>query len=1384
MIQDGEVRNAVESVLDGAEDVLSFLFTNSGSALRRVKAKERKRRVNGASKEGTSNPTAVDHTADCTSAAKTDISASLKSPLFSSQVNNKDFSQWTPLSLSDVQTKQVCVSETSGKVTDPHVDPSVKSDEHKSDVAQLGRSASCTSEHQGLSPGSCHEKSQGQSFLLEASPALTFTRKPRKFVYRVQNSDSKRFSSVTGELFSSNTCLFLSDPFKCSNTDSRLSCLLDAVAGKHYQESSPRHNMDAHTTTGDGLVQPAETTVEQDHPASLTVDHDLDMSQLCKAFSEDFTQEVRLSKLLSARSSHDGVLMPTCTTIEISEIQPKTESVIHSEGHVDHRAAVKINLTSLQSLESTPCDSGCPTGHSGFSLESPSCTGTERHSGFKTANNKIIAIPPEALMKAKAALDEPLEHMTPEGTSSATEPTKANTNQSNSNKPAAARTPGEILPSESYHRGREAGRESPDDSVLRSEAAAENLPSTFMCQTNESGFKTASNKSITVSSENLKKAKGIFLELAEEELDSWLSNNRVQVCSVKDAKPSEVELKSSLKPSQHSTDNDDRSSSLTASQRADVTELCSILEEAGSQCEFTQLKHAQVASKCPDSMQFDREWDPEMLAGIDFDDSFNYDVTERQVSKKHQSKLDARASAPRSLANGDVGIRVINPRKSPRIPLEKPNLADNNQEKSFCFGFKTANGNAVTISEKCLSKARSLFADIEEADAVKPEEIQAGEHQDSSCRAAMESEPELKPRLNLCNGNASSIREEAEVCKQMCSEANLETLQGPTDQKPDFIPSKAVYFGFSTAGGKQVKVSEKALQNAKKLLNEAANDEETKRDDSPANTKASPWTSVHDSFDVLADVLQDSETSDGFLPKSEKEQHFETSPDTKQASVSASAIQKSKSISKDVDDGVRSSDGANPEEENAELDLEGDTGQHAPAKGFKMVSGKGVSFSEKAFMKAKTFFRSRDPDCVDVSQVKGDDTSVMDDRGFEAVAGNAAHLSGTAGLNKETLKKDSTDLNKYVQRKFTKTSAETLRPPPGCGFSTASGAAVSVSAQALQRAKAMLDDSDAASPGERRLEISEEKSISKDETGKTCGFSTASGRRVAISEKALHKAKSLFTDCDADGLGPDPGNLFAAETSAAGPERTRSPFSTANNTNLIVSDEEINNVFVSCDDVPVDAHHAERPLTMRARRDESCSSEALSTKDESMAATAGKSEARYENMMNGGPKADPLGSGNFGFGAKGVRGSNSALEVASETVRDRDAQPVTNAQSKITNGGPSTHINDIAVAPKTKASSPSLPWQASLDSPSLLNCHSLNLHGCTVTQQLYFEQEAMACTKALLEDDLSESALSSRSDAGLARSPTLRQERRSGANAGTRKRTSDDEGLTCKSLQL
>ncbi|KAJ8404718.1 hypothetical protein AAFF_G00335810 [Aldrovandia affinis] len=108
-IQDGEVRSAVASVLDGAEDVLSVFFSNSSSAFRRVKAKGRSRRrqtssatvavltppselENGSTEEPAKIARRIEDVKDTFAFQKDD----------SSETKDRAITQWTPLTLPDI----------------------------------------------------------------------------------------------------------------------------------------------------------------------------------------------------------------------------------------------------------------------------------------------------------------------------------------------------------------------------------------------------------------------------------------------------------------------------------------------------------------------------------------------------------------------------------------------------------------------------------------------------------------------------------------------------------------------------------------------------------------------------------------------------------------------------------------------------------------------------------------------------------------------------------------------------------------------------------------------------------------------------------------------------------------------------------------------------------------------------------------------------------------------------------------------------------------------------------------------------------------------------------------------------------------------------------
>ncbi|XP_062873396.1 breast cancer type 2 susceptibility protein [Trichomycterus rosablanca] len=1110
-IKDNDVRNTVENVLDGAEDVLSIFFSNSGSALRRVKSKERtKRRVNGLTKEVKSNSVTVENTTE-KDVSTTDrcTAAATKSPLFSNPPYNKSFTQWTPLSLSDVQepkANQVCTSELSAKCNSltSFNDDSTQRDED----CTVQQSPSCSYQRNTLSLDS--QRSQVQGSLLNVSAALTFSKNPRKFVYRVKSSTSRRGKQNVTPAGSSRSVTDISNE-------------------KHYNE-----DMDAEGH----FLQPADSLINQDNPATHNMDHDLDTTQLCKAFAEDFTQEACQKSEKSPNKS-----VSDCTTMEISDVRAKPDLEEFCKTGFDPQdfqsncketSAEDTNLINEQKMESTNCeslkhDSGYPADSS---RESLLVSGSERlHSGFKTANNK-----PEAIIKTKAMLDESFELMT--GTVGST---------MSSCRPVLASTARDERPLE---------QETSDfisaGTISSSDTVSEKTPCPSVCKTTNCAFKTASNQSITVTSANLEKAEGMFKECEEENVSSRVSNTGKVTDQVQNAIK---DVKSNLNgqdTSKYSTHNDaDGNWTLTASQKADVSELCSLLEEASSQYEFTQCRNAKSSTKSQDGAQFEKDWDPDMLAGIDFDDSFHSDFG-RQMSRKNQAKADSPVPHTRvlnSVSDGGVFIKDINVSDSQRNSLGTGNVKqcsdDASQNLSDGSGFKTTSDNVQSVSEKCSSKSRSPdLEDSEEVNTVDQKENPSVDYCGKSHTTAKEFHGELNSEVNE---NTSLPMKDG---KQTCGEIRLDSKQEDWESN---LLHRSTGSGFRTAGGKEVKISEKALQDANELLNEVTFSEEpsystNKVDPKP---KAVSWSkpALQSPSDTVADVVHDSANA---IKKHKSENRTEMKQTAyrtprsvqgaefkrtggKRTTDFTGDVHKSKSLLKDIDGNLESFDETKLKQGNMKFYAESDPNQHACVNGFKLASGKGVSYSEKAFTKAKALFKDCDPDGSDICREKGDETSVMDDSGFQAVSGNMAHLSA---IDRETLcfKKETPVWTETSQRKFSKTSAEPLEHTSGCGFSTASGTEVSVSSEALQRDKVMFEDSNAALACEKSLEISEkmivqEKRVGSNVPEQACGFSTASGKSVAVSDKALKKARSLFTDCEVDGLAPD-ANLTAKRSGA------------------------------------------------------------------------------------------------------------------------------------------------------------------------------------------------------------------------------------------------------------
>ncbi|XP_051933627.1 uncharacterized protein LOC127608546 [Hippocampus zosterae] len=152
------------------------------------------------------------------------------------------------------------------------------------------------------------------------------------------------------------------------------------------------------------------------------------------------------------------------------------------------------------------------------------------------------------------------------------------------------------------------------------------------------------------------------------------------------ARDATEEIPAAAAPASRARNCDRSSCRLTASQKADVKALCALLEEAGSQFDFTQFRTAKLKQPGKEasalSWKADKDLEAHLLSGIDFDDSFCAEANEKTtLTSCGTTHLEESAVA--------------------RQPLHAHTTE------------KEAEESVVTVSQKCLKKTKHLFQDSE-----------------------------------------------------------------------------------------------------------------------------------------------------------------------------------------------------------------------------------------------------------------------------------------------------------------------------------------------------------------------------------------------------------------------------------------------------------------------------------------------------------------------------------------------------------------------------------------------------------------------------------------------------------------------------------------------
>ncbi len=384
-------------------------------------------------------------------------------------------------------------------------------------------------------------------------------------------------------------------------------------------------------------------------------------------------------------------------------------------------------------------------------------------------------------------------------------------------------------------------------------------------------------------------------------------------------------------------------------------------------------------------------------------------------------------------------------------------VSDASRVRSFT-GFATAGGKKVHISEEAIVKAKALFGDkLPAAHAV-------------NCVVPVQT------GFATAAGKKVSISEEAIAKAKALFDNKLPEALSGHSEVPD-SSSNSSFKGFATAGGKKVTISEEAIAKAKALF-------EDKLPEALAGNCAVP---AHTGFATAAG---------------------------KKVSISEEAIVKAKAL---FDDGL-------PEALSGHSEVP-DSSRNTSLMGFATAGGKKVSISEEAIAKAKTLFDKLPVDPANNSEFASS-------AGFATAAGKKVNISKEAIVKAKAFLEDGlTDHSEIVAHAVESTAkskastGNAIPKPqltanavaPSVGFATAGGKRVSISKEAIAKAKAFMGDVAPGPPSELSANAgfataSGTKVALPDKAASSVGFATAGGKKIAVSEEAIAKAKLVLCE--------------------------------------------------------------------------------------------------------------------------------------------------------------------------------------------------------------------------------------------------------------------------------
>ncbi|KAK2488742.1 hypothetical protein MC885_006366 [Smutsia gigantea] len=302
------------------------------------------------------------------------------------------------------------------------------------------------------------------------------------------------------------------------------------------------------------------------------------------------------------------------------------------------------------------------------------------------------------------------------------------------------------------------------------------------------GFRTASNKEIKLSEYNIKKSKMLFKDI-EEHYPTNIACveivNTIPLGSQKKlSKPHAFDSQSSnivsgyvqsstfvsVSENSHTTplnlkQDFNPNYNLTPSQKAEITELSTILEESGSQFEFTQFRkpiHIIQSNlfEMPEKQMTVLNTIPE-----EWKDVGHLTVTALSVSQVDSKKFEGIVGGKQKISC----LLKTNCNKS-----ASGSLTDKNEEFR---GFYSAHGTKLNVSSEALQKAMKLFSDFENISEETSEELDPRSFSSSKCNDSI---------VAMCKreNHNKNLNEESNKC-QLILQNNIEMTTGIVEENTE-----------------------------------------------------------------------------------------------------------------------------------------------------------------------------------------------------------------------------------------------------------------------------------------------------------------------------------------------------------------------------------------------------------------------------------------------------------------------------------------------------------------------------------------------------------------------------------------------------------------------